>query len=92
MSAKALAQQFARRAVTQAKNLKPARGGDHIPYQNKNLPKTHKGAMGAEYGTSYLRVGNSPADKMAIGGGLMVIVGGGVGAVMWSAWRQGQWS
>eukprot|EP00961_Rhodomonas_salina_P182667 2466153-Rhodomonas_salina.3 len=26
MSAKALAQQFARRAVTQAKNLKPARG------------------------------------------------------------------
>lgn len=66
----------------------------------QNLPKTHKGAMGAEYGnpacfhpsamcwscttdardaagTSYLRVGNSPADKMAIGGGLMVIVGGG---------------
>mmetsp|Transcript_47838 Transcript_47838/g.95856 ORF Transcript_47838/g.95856 Transcript_47838/m.95856 type:complete len:88 (+) Transcript_47838:53-316(+) len=79
-------QNLARRAVTQAKNLKPVRGG--IPYENKYLPKTHKGARGAEYGTSYLKVGNSAGDKAVIGGSLVGIVVVGVGAVAWSAWRQ----
>eukprot|EP00286_Rhodomonas_abbreviata_P026108 CAMPEP_0181295154 /NCGR_PEP_ID=MMETSP1101-20121128/3990_1 /TAXON_ID=46948 /ORGANISM="Rhodomonas abbreviata, Strain Caron Lab Isolate" /LENGTH=91 /DNA_ID=CAMNT_0023399875 /DNA_START=21 /DNA_END=296 /DNA_ORIENTATION=+ len=84
-------QNFARRAATQAKNIKPKRGGDGVPYKNEYLTKDHKGAWGPEYGTGYLPVGNTPGQKLKIGGGLFGLVFVGVGAVMWSAWRQGQW-
>ncbi|KAJ1485231.1 hypothetical protein T484DRAFT_1946078 [Baffinella frigidus] len=90
-----------RRAAAQAKNIKPARGGKgdhhadhgHVTYEQVHLTSgNHPGRAGNNWGTGYMPVGDSPGEKLAIGLGVSGLVVGGVGIVLWSAWRQGQWS
>mmetsp|Transcript_21327 Transcript_21327/g.53531 ORF Transcript_21327/g.53531 Transcript_21327/m.53531 type:complete len:93 (+) Transcript_21327:29-307(+) len=91
MSSKTV-QVLGRRLIASSKALKPARGGGGVPYENPSLKGDHHGRAGLNWGTGYFPVGNTPGKKLAIGGGLTGILVGGVGAVLWTCWRQGQWS
>mmetsp|Transcript_8615 Transcript_8615/g.16746 ORF Transcript_8615/g.16746 Transcript_8615/m.16746 type:complete len:97 (-) Transcript_8615:75-365(-) len=95
MSSKTV-QMLGRRAVASAKAVKPTRGGHgHIPYENPALTGKygpHPGKAGPNYGTTYFYVGDTPAKKFVVASVICGMLGGGVGTVLWTCSRQGQWS